>query len=1464
MAAASHSSAGRGWRRSARPDEIASKKTKTLGRAVFTLLSLGLLALLVWWLWWLFFSRQTHLACVTVEQYHPATIAPIPFGEEDVHALSAPSPLGNEEVRSLHSLQTAGSLQTLWAQVDARGGDVIVLYINAQGVSSDGSAYLLGTDFLTRPESGRIKLDELLAETARLPGKLKLLILNVSHVSSDPRLGMLVNQFPRLLATAVEEVQDPSLWVLAANGPLETSRVSYSGGLSAFGFYVSEGLHGRADRNLDSQVDLDELADYVGNGVLDWVDKTSGGRTAQAPMLLRGGKGSVPSSEGRDVFVLVPAVVPDEDPEEAQGENENQEKSEQSGQPAPAERKKIEELLLRAWQRRDQMLRRGNGASENVAEGSNGNWAAVDYAPHLCREFQARLLAYDQRSRCGRAFWEKLPGELEDLLLDRGPSSIEARLADARRRFERDVLPGYQRGGGKYSAYVRAVQLKNELVFSAPSYVRWHAAGVMDSKAGHRYASYQPIVSLLNELSKLTDSLEAFRRDFLSDKPGGADPAEALERLDERSRRLAGVWQNLQKDGVEQNARELAAGPNTKGNAEKITDLLSAAVLPAQSRLELIRAVDELDQPLQAEVSPDEYKRPADAVPWTLLRDQARLEVMLVGLADGQAETELDEILARLPADTPQSGQEPWAEYRALGKRLGEFYAGLPDRIKRQWSKLSAGESSVEADSGGAEALGRLLRGVDGRDAAGLEEAVSAAAILPMPAAVAPAELTVGGPPLIVLDRDEPKRLDISLSLPGRSQQAVSVRLGFKADELQVQAFGQRQALPSGRWIETAPDSRGRLSFSIRPAEGTEFETASLAVSVKAAGQSGEYAVQLRLPPPDRVELFVEQVTDRGRRVEVDHHLRPFPNRQTEFYLGLKSSSARAKTVTVQLLAAPQSQEGAAARASEAWPLDDAGRPRGGYTALTEPVEVELLPGGTLVPVPFAKDAAKDKEKSKDAAPATAPAAAKTANTKESDKPAEVDVTAGMVLVIVDKAKPSRRWSHRLRFTPRAPGDYVQASAAYDRARRQLEIELKTRDTKLLPQLPPDGKPIRIVWPTRIESEMRDKGQLISPSDLARLFATVEPGPRTVVPVRLDVDGYPRAFIYDVKCDRSVTADRITNMAEIKITDPLPDAVFQASRTTIPLKFRADAPTDAFKITAAADSGEKVQVWIDADGNGRYDADESGRTFGADRQIGIRLQELRLGGLMNVRADVSDFEIELPTGGLKNKRVDVVGQLLLPGRDPTRRRVTSVVPIVLDGLPPTFREMRIDERVASGEELSVTVDAADLGGVDTVEAAFDLNESQSMEKEDKPKKLRLGSGGVWAGSLDTKDMQPGLCMVVVRATDRVGNVKIATSRVEITKKPDPAEEAAKQPPTTGDVAGRVFLQDQNCGGMTVRLVETGQTAGTDSAGRFEFKDIPAGTYNLSVNGPWKNMIRQGTAQVVVEGGKTATAAIALQ
>lgn len=495
-------------------------------------------------------------------------------------------------------------------------------------------------------------------------------------------------------------------------------------------------------------------------------------------------------------------------------------------------------------------------------------------------------------------------------------------------------------------------------------------------------------------------------------------------------------------------------------------------------------------------------------------------------------------------------------------------------------------------------------------------------------------------------------------------------------------------------------------------------------MEVRAGRQSGRHAIRMALPPPDKIEVVVQQVANRGRLVPIGHHLRPFPNRDTVFKLGLKNSSPRAKSVTVQLLAAAKTP--ADARQSKAWPLDGSGRPRGGFTPLTEPLKIELPADDTVRPIPFAEESGKGKAETK-----AVVATDNGGQTGAAKGPPAVDVTAGIVIAIVDNAKRSRRWIERLRFTPRAPGDYLRSTVVYDRARRRLDIDLAVRDTPLLPQLPPDGEPIRVVWPTPIETEMRDRAQLISSADTARLFAGVEPGPKTIVPVLLNIDGYPRAFIYDVLCDQSHTADRITNRVRIRITAPRPDTPFPTSQTTIPVRFRIDAPTDAFKRIGEAASADTLQVWIDANGNGLLDPveRETAQTFKNDRQVTIRLLQLRLGGRMAIRADVADFEIKLSTGGLKNKRVDVAARLMLPGRGPGEDDVIATVPIILDGLPPVFRDLRMANGVEQGKKLLIAADVVDPGGLAVVEAAFDLNDSQSLDKADKPKQLRPTADG---------------------------------------------------------------------------------------------------------------------------------------
>ena len=139
---------------------------------------------------------------------------------------------------------------------------------------------------------------DLLGQIQQCPAGKKLVILDAGDLACDPRLGLFVNEFPQLLDEEVRRVNDPGLWILASNRPLEVSHVSQSAKRSVFGHFVAEGLSGAADRNGDGMVELAELLQFVRSGVAGWVSRQSGGAETQTPWLLHGGEGAADAPPG--------------------------------------------------------------------------------------------------------------------------------------------------------------------------------------------------------------------------------------------------------------------------------------------------------------------------------------------------------------------------------------------------------------------------------------------------------------------------------------------------------------------------------------------------------------------------------------------------------------------------------------------------------------------------------------------------------------------------------------------------------------------------------------------------------------------------------------------------------------------------------------------------------------------------------------------------------------------------------------------------------------------------------------------------------------------------------------------------------------------------------------------------------------------------------------------------------------
>ena len=200
------------------------------------------------------------------------------------------SDIGPLAWKSLQNPGRMGSLATAIADATPDGSGVMMIYVDAHGVSDDGVPYLLCRNFdPANPAAGRYPLRDVLAQFSGSSASVKLLILDAGRIPCDPRLGMLVNEFPRLLEREVARTGDPKLWVLSSNAEFQRSHVSWSLERSVFGFFVVRGLRGAADLNDDHSIDLDELFRYVATNTAAWVREASGGREVQTPVLLWGG-----------------------------------------------------------------------------------------------------------------------------------------------------------------------------------------------------------------------------------------------------------------------------------------------------------------------------------------------------------------------------------------------------------------------------------------------------------------------------------------------------------------------------------------------------------------------------------------------------------------------------------------------------------------------------------------------------------------------------------------------------------------------------------------------------------------------------------------------------------------------------------------------------------------------------------------------------------------------------------------------------------------------------------------------------------------------------------------------------------------------------------------------------------------------------------------------------------------------
>jgi hypothetical protein len=687
-----------------------------------TLVSLALVGLLGCLLWWWILLPKVYFACLPITDYDLLAVPPIPFPVEETAAFVAAAPQAPAVV--LYDLQTSAAITTLSNRLLGtltRPRDHLIVFVRGHGISDDGTPFLLCSDYLRQGKSGQYPLKQLLQQISQCPASMKLLLLDFGYMNAVPRLGIVANEFPRLLDEEVKRIADPHLWVLTAAGPLEAAHVAHAARRSVFACFVAQGLCGAADRNHDGQVDLDELFDFVRSGVANWTERISNGQESQTPGLFHGGEGAVAAPPAK--LALLPVTSPAK-PAPAVGAavaGSGAEGAPPAAKRQQSERKKMRQLLGDAWRLHD----RGQTRS-----GEDG-WSPIDYAPHLWREYEATLLACERHYQCGSATeMEKLTDILGTEILPLGdvlskgsppPSigkaAIPSRLADARRRFLDGGSAASFGRGPRERAVKEAVQLKNDLVFRAVGYVRWHACASRASRT--KLSLYDKILQLLQKLADFTRQLELLEKTPSAAGAGGV--RGQLEEIGKQVPTLQELRKGIESEGLEKEADELIRNPRSNDRDDRIAAILHAALVPADQRMRLLDVLENLEQPPFESLSPTGgplESRPLASWQWDRLAEQSQLETQLVRLAAPGAE-----IVLSSRSGGPGAGAAGWEAYREFGKQLRAFYEKLP---------LDIGRSSGTADLAQQEATERLLRASDARDAGRIGDEVFALAVRPI------------------------------------------------------------------------------------------------------------------------------------------------------------------------------------------------------------------------------------------------------------------------------------------------------------------------------------------------------------------------------------------------------------------------------------------------------------------------------------------------------------------------------------------------------------------------------------------------------------------------------------------------------------------------------------------------------------------------------------------------------------
>jgi hypothetical protein len=1080
--------------------------------------------------------------------------------------------------------------------------------------------------------------------------------------------------------------------------------------------------------------------------------------------------------------------------------------------------------------------------------------------------------------------------EAERLLRDNAASDWRTRSGQNLRRARRL----YQDAQAELAEVEAAIRLHREGLGRARDYLQWRRHAVDD--ASSLAPSTQRLTDLFVTLNKLQSAL---------DSPGPA----GMQDLRAYHGRLERILEDLQAGLSARAISELTTAPFKPGDAARIDALLRTALLGADERAkclaarlaaeqELMRGYDWVEgSPRTVNVSPPRADQRNAA-------DYLRLEELYLqtfapsgsgssatrGSSDAANLTELasdsralGEKLLALPAEILRLVREN-SNLASVEKRPARllnlhrstaalFLIRVSDAILRE---NSSGDAVVDGDVLQLIHSARwydLLTALRARQRHAQLDAPPAELALLRQQANRLGELAVRIPGQPPLTEHGPPRLSLTsaqttvelvtddlakVNLTVASQMDTPVWIVAQYDERLIDLAGvdtrviaEHQLPPvastATSWVETGypyrPAARGvpetllltagqprRLDLEVRRL-GAAGGNAVLVLKAIDRDESIRHQVPIRLP--GRQELQLEVADARRVTRSIDDNIRLFPNRAQDLSLTVANKSGEAKTL-VGALYAPQR---AAAQEIPRGALEVAAaeqilRRFGRRDLIATTAEFELTPGGSR-PLRFEFEP---------------PVARANDGQKPADGPPMSRLPHGILLELVDQ-KSQQRTLWWLRFEVWKPLSYLKAVAEYIPADQELRVTMQGADSE---RLPVGSVTAQLEIDPAYLSPLRERRTSVSmdgPGDRGVLTVPLSgEWPRDgFLPAVVHVDNYPRAFSFRVpRATRPITLQPQKEATQIRIVSPLEGTEF-AARRTVAVRVEADTPEGFFDEPDA-----EVEIGIDVDQDRLLEREEETFVLRSDRQVDIDAGPPQGEGSMTLQPYVRDLELELPTEGISGRKVNVLAEVKSPGPRQTEREY-HYVEIVLDGQGPVLNRRQLYQ---TGSVLTAELYLDDLTSVASVSARFDVAEAKWEE-------AKLQAGGRWVAELKTDKLPPDTYTVLFKATDTVGNestfapeygVVIEAADAAPAEQTDDSQKPVPVPVVKNRVAGRaIYGATSSVSKLTAKLTGgAGQPRSVQGQGeRFDFGQVPAGTYQLEVRALASNKFRRATQSVTV-------------